>query len=193
MTNIPSNNRGATAPGLLVAVAIAPFLLSSCLNRSDRETIEMPPAPVGDAAETLTPTPAETAAGTGATTDPAATATPAAPPYSLDDAVKYLVEPGDSLSAISAKHGVSISDVMTANKIKDANKIRSGQILLLPAKQEAAGSTTPAEETTTPDPTTPAPETETETETEAEPAGGTLTPAIPDASDPALPKFPSNE
>lgn len=107
-------------------------MFSSCLSRSDRETIEIPPAPVGEAA--VTPT---------AVTPQSVPETPAPATYSLDDAVKYVVQPGDTLSGIAGKHGVSVRAVMTANQLSDANKIRSGQTLLLPATD--AGAVTASE------------------------------------------------
>lgn len=50
----------------------------------------------------------------------------------------YEVKPGDSLSKIAAAHGVKVADLMAANKLADANKIRAGQKLAIPgAKAEA--------------------------------------------------------
>ncbi|MFT5104801.1 MAG: LysM repeat protein [Verrucomicrobiales bacterium] len=162
MTNQIHPTKRASATSLLAALAVAPFLFSSCggLSKSDREMIDIPvgvranPA-VGDASTTANPE-AEPTPGA-----PTVNPTPAAPPYSLADAIKYVVEPGDSLSAIATKYGASIGDVMTANKITNANKITIGQTLLLPAK-----------------------ETETETATETTSPVPSLAPAIPvEASD----------
>ncbi len=47
---------------------------------------------------------------------------------------KYKIKPGDTLSAIAVKHKVSTKSLMAANKISDASKIRSGQILKIPGK-----------------------------------------------------------
>jgi len=44
----------------------------------------------------------------------------------------YVVKSGDSLSAIAAAHGVTISALMEANGIKKANQIRAGQKLVIP-------------------------------------------------------------
>ena len=186
MTENQSNPRGVTVPQFLVAVAITPFVFSSCLSRDDRETIEMPPAPVGDAAEMGAPDGAEdaTAGDTGSAPAPAA---PSEPPYSLEDAVKYVVESGDSLSAIADKFDVPMRDIMAANKISNPNKIRAGAVLLLPGDAEAAPAPEDGGGTT-------APETGGEAEAEAEAeSGGALTPATPDVSEETLPSFPSNE
>jgi LysM repeat protein len=47
------------------------------------------------------------------------------------------LKPGDALSKIAAAHGVKTKDLMAANNITDANKIRAGQKLTIPgAKAE---------------------------------------------------------
>lgn len=46
----------------------------------------------------------------------------------------YVVKAGDALSKIAAQHGVKTKDLMAANKITDANRIRVGQKLAIPAK-----------------------------------------------------------
>ena len=63
---------------------------------------------------------------------------PVAPPYPLETAQKYVVQSGDSLSAISDKFGVSMRDIKAANNIVNVNKIRAGQTLLLPGDEPAA-------------------------------------------------------
>jgi LysM repeat protein len=45
----------------------------------------------------------------------------------------YVVQNGDSLSKIAARHGVKTADIAALNNITDPNKIRVGQKLLLPA------------------------------------------------------------
>jgi LysM repeat protein len=165
MTNYTNTTRGAGAATLLAALAIAPIILSSCggLNKSDRETIDIPPvAPVG--ASVVLPT-----GGVGGLAEAPSTGTPipmpveikepGPPPYSLEDAEKYVIQAGDALSVIAAQYGVSTSDVMRANKITNANKIRAGQTLLVPGKEADAAA---PEETAAPEPTTPEPADVTE-------------------------------
>ena len=50
----------------------------------------------------------------------------------------YVVKSGDSLSKIAAAHGVKTKDLMAANNISDANKIRAGQKLVIPGAKAAA-------------------------------------------------------
>lgn len=44
----------------------------------------------------------------------------------------YVVKAGDALSKIAALHGVKTKELMAANNIKDANRIRIGQKLVIP-------------------------------------------------------------
>lgn len=58
----------------------------------------------------------------------------------------YVVKTGDALSKIAALHGVKTKDLMAVNKITDANKIRVGQKLAIPAKAaKAPEAAAPAE------------------------------------------------
>lgn len=85
---------------------------------------------------------------------------PAAKPELSGDA--YVVQSGDSLSKIAAKFGVKTKALAEANNIKDANKIRSGQKLVIPgaAKAAAAPAVTPSAPGATPaKPVSPAVET----------------------------------
>lgn len=56
----------------------------------------------------------------------------------------YVVKAGDALSKIAAAHGLKTKDLMTANNLTDANKIRVGQKLVIPgakpAEKEAASA-----------------------------------------------------
>ena len=49
----------------------------------------------------------------------------------------YVVKAGDALSKIAALHGVKTKDLMAANNLTDANKIRVGQKLAIPAAKAA--------------------------------------------------------
>ncbi len=56
----------------------------------------------------------------------------------------YVVKAGDALSKIAAAHGVKTKDLMAANNITDANKIRVGQKLVIPGAKAAAKTETAA-------------------------------------------------
>jgi LysM repeat protein len=47
-------------------------------------------------------------------------------------ATSYVVRPGDTLSAIAARHGTTVSALAAANQITDPDRIRIGQLLRIP-------------------------------------------------------------
>jgi LysM repeat protein len=82
--------------------------------------------PVG--ASTTTSSGTTRAAGTPLGVDPP----PAPPPSVSASGSTYTVQPGDSLSSIAAKLGVSLQALIDANGIDDANLIYVGQVLAIP-------------------------------------------------------------
>ncbi|MDR0993285.1 MAG: LysM peptidoglycan-binding domain-containing protein [Verrucomicrobiota bacterium] len=50
----------------------------------------------------------------------------------------YVVKSGDALSKIAVAHGVKTKDLMAANHLTDANKIRIGQKLVIPGAKASA-------------------------------------------------------
>jgi LysM repeat protein len=53
---------------------------------------------------------------------------------------EYVVQAGDTLSAIAASAGTSVQSLQTLNNLDDPNNLFVGQVLLLPAPPEATGS-----------------------------------------------------
>ena len=74
-----------------------------------------------------TPTPAPTAV-----TPPTVTPTPACRPYTPRGWVRYTVRPGDTLSALAARGGVSVGRLMEANCLT-SSKIIAGERISAPA------------------------------------------------------------
>lgn len=64
---------------------------------------------------------------TTASVRPATTITTAPQP------VEYRVRPGDSLSGIARRFGVSTAAILTANRLKDPNRLTVGETLTVPA------------------------------------------------------------
>jgi LysM repeat protein len=63
----------------------------------------------------------------------------------------YLVQQGDSLSAIAESFGVKVEDVMAANGISNPDKIQAGQKLIIPsgsAPTTTTSTTSPSASTT---------------------------------------------
>ncbi len=79
--------------------------------------------PVGaqDATPTKTPTPLQ-----------GASPTPSSGPI-------YIIQPGDGLSSIASKFGVTLSDLMAANNITDANNISAGAKIIIPGLEGVSG------------------------------------------------------
>jgi len=62
---------------------------------------------------------------------------------------RYVVRPGDTLSAIGARFGVSYQDIARASGIANPNVIRAGQVLTIPGR---SGAPTPVAPTPAPAP-----------------------------------------
>ena len=61
----------------------------------------------------------------------------------------YKVKKGDTLSSISRNSGISVKDLVKANKIKDANKIQAGASLTIPSKPSSVERVKPLPQTQT--------------------------------------------
>jgi LysM repeat protein len=83
-------------------------------------TDDSTPTPAGSGDASVSPEP--TAAGSAAPS-----AKPSASPKRT-----YKVKSGDTLTAIAARYGTTVTAIMKLNKIKDARSIRSGQVLKIP-------------------------------------------------------------
>ena len=53
----------------------------------------------------------------------------------------YVVKSGDTLTRIAKTHGVTVSDIMTANNLSDADRIISGKVIKIPLTEESSAST----------------------------------------------------
>ncbi|KIS27692.1 lytic transglycosylase [Arthrobacter sp. SPG23] len=76
---------------------------------------------------------------------PAAPAPAAPAPAPAPSSGSYTVKSGDTLSAIAAKHGVKLSDILSANKLTMTSVIYPGNKLAIPGGSsiQPAGSVTP--------------------------------------------------
>jgi LysM repeat protein len=61
-----------------------------------------------------------------------------AAPLALSAAADYVVQPGDTISAIASRHGLRTADVLTANGLSWSSIIYPGQVLRLAAAAPAA-------------------------------------------------------
>ncbi|MDE3083690.1 MAG: LysM peptidoglycan-binding domain-containing protein [Verrucomicrobiota bacterium] len=104
----------ARRTGTTVAALRSLNHLKSDNIRVDQE-LKLPPGAPG-ATETT---------GVSSTMAPASSKNPAG-------AVTHIVKPGEKLSTIAKKYGVSVGELATANNISDPGKIRAGQELIIP-------------------------------------------------------------
>lgn len=51
----------------------------------------------------------------------------------------YIIQPGDTLSSIASRFGVSLADLMSANNISDANNISAGAQVVIPGLEGVSG------------------------------------------------------
>jgi LysM repeat protein len=130
----PNGRGGATlaigpALGILVAVTVA---LAGC----GRSAPEGASAVTGDGTEPVSAgirvASEQTVVAPAPTTVPPPTtaATTVAP--ATQPAGRYVVEPGDTLSLIAGRFGVTVDALSQANGITDPNSIRPGQELIIP-------------------------------------------------------------
>lgn len=52
----------------------------------------------------------------------------------------YVIKSGDTLTRIAKNHGVTVSDIMTANSLSDADKIITGKVIKIPLTEESSTS-----------------------------------------------------
>ena len=53
----------------------------------------------------------------------------------------YVIKSGDTLTRIAKTHGVTVSDIMTANNLSDADRMISGKVIKIPLTEESSAST----------------------------------------------------
>ncbi len=57
----------------------------------------------------------------------------------------YTIQPGDTLSIIAAKFGVSVDDIITVNRIENPNFLSAGQQIIIPGLEGITGNLTAEE------------------------------------------------
>jgi LysM repeat protein len=83
-------------------------------------------------AESPTSSPAEATVPSAVPAGPAATATRTPSPPPTPGVTQYVVKPGDTLSGIAKEFGVTVEAIMEVNDLTNPNKIRVGQVLIIP-------------------------------------------------------------
>jgi LysM repeat protein len=122
-----SGFRSNSTPATVVATA-SPGALATVVALAPTPTT-MPPT----AAPTANLVPEETL-GAPPTTAPSPSAEPTPKPSPRPAATfrTYVVKPGDSLSAIAARYGVTVGAIANLNNISDPSRLSVGQVLRIP-------------------------------------------------------------
>ncbi len=126
----------AAQDGLSVDALAAANGLSSGTQLLAGSTIQIPPQGTTAVAPSTTET--SQTSETTSTAVPASTSTSGA----------YVVQPGDTLSAIAARSGVSVSSLAAANGLNPSAFLLTGTVLHLSGSSASSGTVTPASETT---------------------------------------------
>lgn len=104
----------------------------------------------------------------------------------------YTVQPGDTLSAIAARFGISAQALAQANNITNPALIRSGQVLVIPGSGTTSGNSTPSATPTWTPIVLSTPATATTPQATRVSGSSTATPTPTTRSGPALTPTPSN-
>lgn len=151
-------NRNRFAP-VSLTLSLAVVMLAGCATRPPRQGTSTsnrmgpPPEPVmpptyQGTRQTLPPPQVVTFE----TSLPATQLPPpvSAPQLQPRKGTSYTVRKGESLSAIAARNRMSWKELAAYNYITDPNKVRVGQVILIPAKGEAAPVASPVRNVTPP-------------------------------------------
>ena len=116
-----------------------------------------PPPPPSTPTATLVVPPTDTPTPEGGPTSappPEAAATPV-PVETRTGRTTHVVQPGENLSQIAQRYGVSVEAIVQANGLEDPSLIYSGQTLIIPAPGEVVPTATPRPPTAAPQPAPP--------------------------------------
>ncbi|MCY3990402.1 MAG: LysM peptidoglycan-binding domain-containing protein [Caldilineaceae bacterium] len=124
----------------LVSLTIAVTVVWIAEQRRPKpEELVVPATPAPAVVLIATPTSGNAQADAEGGSSPSATPTEVAPTPEPGETEIYTVKPGDSLSAIAARYGVSANRLMEINDLADPNIVYVGQRLKIPvSKQQGA-------------------------------------------------------
>lgn len=141
-----------------------------------------PPPPTPTATRVVPPTDTPTPeGGPTSTPPPEATATPV-PAETRTGRTTHVVQPGENLSQIAQRYGVSVEAIVQVNGLEDPSLIHTGQTLIIPAPGEVPPTATPRPPTATAQPAQP---------TAAPPMATSVPTALPATQQPAFQYTPT--
>jgi hypothetical protein len=131
--------RGLRGPGralvgaaAVVAVAAGAAGASATNGFGLLAIAEATPTPTPTPLSVATPTPLVTPVPTPVPTATPIPATPKPTPVPRATPRTYVVQSGDSLSAIASRFGTTVQAIINANGLKDPNTLSIGQLLIIP-------------------------------------------------------------
>ncbi|HUA72967.1 MAG TPA: LysM peptidoglycan-binding domain-containing protein [Solirubrobacteraceae bacterium] len=128
----------AAQDGLSVGALAAANGLSPDTQLLAGSTIQIPPQGASSVASSVAPSTSEETAETTSSAVPASTSTSGA----------YVVQPGDTLSAIAARAGVSVNSLAAANGLNPKAFLLTGTVLHLSGSSASSGTVSLAGDTT---------------------------------------------
>lgn len=128
--------------GLVTGMLGSALLLGACTREPGATVTPTGARASASPSRAGTPSPSRSAApSVAAPSAPTSAAPPPAPPASSPPASaapttsrKYVVAPGDTLSAIAEKFGVTTQQLIEANKLSNPDFLTVGQELIIPAR-----------------------------------------------------------
>jgi LysM repeat protein len=138
LATLLDRRRWPAIPAVILVTTLFTLALSGFRSIPADPAATSSPAPRTPApTPALTPatTPAETAPPPSATPAPTVTPTRTAAPIATPAQAfrSYRVQPGDTLSAIASRFGVSIQSIVNLNNISNPNELSVGQVLRIPS------------------------------------------------------------
>jgi len=150
----------ATALGISATVCGVALLIIGLIERpvmtalADAEPTDVAPARTAAAAtpvpltRTVSPSPSGTVAPRATASPQATRARPTPTTSDASAAYAHAVEAGETLSAIAARYGVSLEDIVSLNDVPDPDLLYAGDSITLPSSARLAEQKAPETDTT---------------------------------------------
>lgn len=122
---------------VLIVAASRPFiferLVPAALGWGTPAAGELPSGLVPSPLPTVFETPTGALAGDATATGEAALPAPTVTPLSTATPQSYQVQPGDNLTTIARRFGVSVEALSRANALTNPDRLRPGDVLIIPS------------------------------------------------------------
>jgi LysM repeat protein len=132
--------------GVAAGILGCALLLGACTRDNAATATPSARAATPSASRSATPSASRAPSASASTSSAPASSAPPAPPASsappataapsspAASGQKYVVEPGDTLSAIAEKFGVTMQQIIDANRLQNPDVLLVGQELIIPGR-----------------------------------------------------------